>query len=354
MKELWLHIKGEWEQEKKKVQEGIESGFVTFYVEDPALLDKIQELAAVKTALKTDEKANDGKADILISREYNPSESSKGSKFHVKNKEIEKQATEAMESNEYVVISTDEQVIPLENLIAKAQGKTRIIAQIQSLKEAETVLGALEVGADGILFRPENIQEVDEILGLMRKMQKSEVRLESAEITGIQATGMGSRVCVDTCSMLEVGEGALVGSQSNHLFLVHSESVENPYVETRPFRINAGPVHSYILMANGKTKYLSEIEAGDEILIADKEGETRKAIVGRAKIEERPLMLIKAEKEEKEMNIMLQNAETIRLVKESGNPVSVAQLEEGDKVLVQMKEGGRHFGEEIEETITEK
>ena len=27
----------------------------------------------------------------------------------------------------------------------------------------------------------------------------------------------------------------------------------------RPFRVNAGPVHSYVLMADGSTKYLSGI-----------------------------------------------------------------------------------------------
>jgi len=43
---------------------------------------------------------------------------------------------------------------------------------------------------------------------------------------------------------------------------VHSESVENPYVEPRPFRVNAGAVHAYIMMPNGKTKYLDELQDG--------------------------------------------------------------------------------------------
>lgn len=34
---------------------------------------------------------------------------------------------------------------------------------------------------------------------------------------------------------------------------------------TRPFRINAGPVHSYTLLADGSTKYLAELEAGDQV-----------------------------------------------------------------------------------------
>lgn len=35
-------------------------------------------------------------------------------------------------------------------------------------------------------------------------------------------------------------------------------------VWSRPFRINAGPVHSYALLGDGSTKYLSELCAGDQ------------------------------------------------------------------------------------------
>ena len=57
---------------------------------------------------------------------------------------------------------------------------------------------------------------------------------------------MGDRVCVDTCANMGLGEGMLVGNSSGGLFLVHAESLENPYVAPRPFRVNAGPVHAYI------------------------------------------------------------------------------------------------------------
>ena len=62
----------------------------------------------------------------------------------------------------------------------------------------------------------------------------------------VRQAGLGDRACVDTCSQMEQGQGMLVGNSSGGLFLVHAESVENPYVAPRPFRVNAGPVHAYI------------------------------------------------------------------------------------------------------------
>ena len=87
----------------------------------------------------------------------------------------------------------------------------------------------------------------------------------------------------------------LVGNSSQALFLVHSESVENPFVNPRPFRVNAGPVHAYIRLANGQTKYLSEVRAGDQVLVVNFEGKSYPAVVGRAKVERRPLVLVEAE-----------------------------------------------------------
>jgi len=75
-------------------------------------------------------------------------------------------------------------------------------------------------------------------------------------------------VCVDTASLMVPGEGMLIGSQSNGLFLVHSESEESPYVAARPFRVNAGAVHAYIRVGE-KTRYLSELSAGDDVLVID-------------------------------------------------------------------------------------
>jgi 3-dehydroquinate synthase II len=165
---------------------------------------------------------------------------------------------------------------------------------------------------------------------------------------------MGDRVCVDTCTNMGIGEGMLIGNSSSGMFLVHSESPENPYVEPRPFRVNAGPVHAYVSVPGGKTRYLSELKAGDEISIINYQGKSMRAVVGRIKVERRPLMLIEAETGGKIISTILQNAETIRLTQPDGTPLSVVELKKGSEVLVYLEDAGRHFGIKIMETIVEK
>ena len=78
------------------------------------------------------------------------------------------------------------------------------------------------------------------------------IELVTAEVTEVRALGMGDRVCVDTVANMTLGEGMLIGNTSDGFLLVHSESIENPYVAPRPFRVNAGAVHAYILAPQGR------------------------------------------------------------------------------------------------------
>lgn len=182
------------------------------------------------------------------------------------------------------------------------------------------------------------------------------IKLSEATITEIGESGSGDRVCIDTNAEFKLGEGMLVGSLSRGLFLVHSETVENPYVETRPFRVNAGPVSAYTLNPEGKTNYLIELKGGKPVLAVDYKGKSRGMEVVRSKIERRPFLLVKAEAEGIKFHGFLQNAETIRLVKPDGKAISVVNLKKGDKVLalVDKEQKGRHFGMGVEETIVEK
>lgn len=245
---------------------------------------------------------------------------------------------------------TDWSVIPLENLIAKGAD---IIARVGSLEEAETAFGILEKGVDRILLCTRDPLEIKKTLGRL-KSDVETIALEVAEITDIRPAGMGDRVCVDTCTHMEKGEGMLVGNSSGALFLVHAESVLNPYVSPRPFRVNAGPVHAYTRVPGNKTRYLSELAAGDPVLITDYSGRSHVGTVGRVKIEKRPLLLIRAMAGGQEITAIVQNAETIRLTDPDGNPVSVVELKPGDNVLVALEATGRHFGMKIDETIKEK
>jgi 3-dehydroquinate synthase II len=154
---------------------------------------------------------------------------------------------------------------------------------------------------------------------------------------------------------MTTGEGLLIGCQSAGLFLVEAEVYENPYVQPRPFRVNAGAPSNYTLASLQNTQYLSELKAGDEVLIVNREGKVRRTNVGRAKIEFRPLFLIEAEVEGAKIKVILQNAETIRLVTVDGSK-PVTELKAGDEVLVHMAaRGGRHFGVSVtDERVIER
>ncbi len=272
-------------------------------------------------------------------------------RFDVTSGADEEEIVKLGQTKKVILNCSDWTVIPIENLIAK--GADNIIVQVNSMAEAETAFGILEKGVNHILYVPEDVADLKKALSKL-KARPEQIELKTAEITEVRPLGMGDRVCVDTCTEMVEGEGMLVGNSSSALFLIHSESVANPYVSPRPFRVNAGPVHAYTRVPDGRTRYLSELAAGDPVLLTNFKGEAFTGIVGRLKIEKRPLMLVKARVGELEISAIVQNAETIRLTSPEGKPLSVAVLNPGDKVLVALEESGRHFGIKIEEKITEK
>jgi 3-dehydroquinate synthase II len=144
---------------------------------------------------------------------------------------------------------------------------------------------------------------------------------------------------------------------SRGLFFVHAETAESPYVASRPFRVNAGAVHAYVRAPDGSTSYLSELKSGDEVQVVDTDGSTREAIVGRSKIERRPMFRVQAELDADggtdTVETLLQNAETVKVATREGR-TAVTDLAAGDEVLVYHEAGGRHFGETVEESIIER
>ncbi len=271
--------------------------------------------------------------------------------FFVKiaSKEDEERALELSKQGIVVVDAEDWKIIPLENLVAQSD---RIVALVRSPEEAEMAVGVLEKGTMGVLLETSSPSVVKEV-GSIVKRRPAALPLVEAEITDVSAAGMGYRACVDTTELMGTGEGMLVGDKSDFFFLVHSESIENPYVAPRPFRVNAGGIHAYILCPDGKTRYLCELSTGSKVLVVDHKGRAREALVGRNKTEIRPLLVVKARYQEKEGSIILQNAETIRLTSPDGSPISVVKLKKGDKVLVHITEAGRHFGVKVKESIKE-
>ena len=108
------------------------------------------------------------------------------------------------------------------------------------------------------------------------------------------------------------------------------------------------------MMADGSTKYLSELVAGDEVLVVSPSG-SRVVAVGRLKIEPRPLLLVRyGDDIGRSGQVFLQQAETVRLVSNIENPLSVTHLEAGMEVLGAAGEAGRHIGNAISSDVEEK
>jgi len=313
--------------DKKLVTLSLESGVDTILVEQ----DKIKD---VTTLGRINTSTPDDFAIITLN-----------------SKEDEVLAQESLKKGKSVLITHGWEIIPIENLLAVQEG--RLGVEVKNLEEAKLAAGILEKGVDFLVILPEGREFIKEIVKEL-KLTGEKVKLEVAKITQIKPIGLGHRVCVDTCSILNTGQGMLVGNSSSFTFLVHAETEQNPYVAARPFRINAGAVHSYVLRPGDKTSYLEELKSGDEVLIVDSKGNTLLSSVGRVKIEIRPLLLISGETSGKKGDVILQNAETIRLVGKNGSPLSVVNLKEGDEVLVKIDDAGRHFGMRIKEEIKEK
>jgi 3-dehydroquinate synthase II len=268
----------------------------------------------------------------------------------ITDKASERQALEEGKRRIVIVHAADWTVIPLENLIAEG---ARLVARVFSAEEAILAATTMERGVEGVLLVTHDPAEIRRTVAAL-KSEAEHVELQPAQITEVRAVGMGDRVCVDTCSNMGLGEGMLVGNSSAAMFLVHAECVENPYVACRPFRVNAGAVHAYVRVPGDKTRYLSELESGDDALIVGADGSTRATTVGRAKTERRPLLLVRAQAGDAEVAAILQNAETIRLVRPGGASISVVELKPGDEILVALEAAGRHFGVKVSETIQEK
>jgi len=340
LKELWLELS----KEKKEVLSSIVTQYCDVIVEG----DKANFLVNKKTVNIISPKKEDNLEKINVQQKI--------LRICISDKATENKIVEAAgQWVSYLIIScANWRVIPLENLIARIKGKSKLIAEVTSAEEAKVAVETLELGTDGVLLKTSDIEEILKTVAIV-KPEALKLEMATAKIVATKPISTGARVCVDTCDMMKQGEGMLVGSQSAGLFLVEAEVHENPYVASRPFRVNAGSLSMYTLGNLQTTRYLQEFKAGDEVIIVNREGKTRKANVGRIKIEIRPLTLVEAEVESKMIKTILQNAETIRLVTPKGSK-PVTELKPNDEVIVHLAaKGGRHFGVSVpEETVIEK
>ena len=331
MKEFWVWVEP---FDRKIVSVALEAGANAVVIPEKGRVEEVKKVGRI-TAIAPDGDLKLGEDVVYIL---------------IKGKEDEERAASYPPNVKVIVETTDWTVIPLENLIAQRE---ELYAVVKNAQEAEVALQTLEKGVKGVVLKSRDVNEIKKV-GQIVSEHEEKLQLVTVKITKILPLGLGDRVCVDTISLLNRGEGMLVGNSSGGMFLVHAETEENPYVAARPFRVNAGAVHMYIRVPNNRTKYLCELKAGDRVMVYDYKGRGRVTYVGRAKVERRPMLLIEGRYENKKLSCILQNAETIRLTKPDGTPISVSELKEGDEVLGYVEEAGRHFGMKVEETIIEK
>lgn len=389
-REVWLKADdtvGDWNERRRRITAGLEAG-VDWVLVDERDVHRVRELGDIRVAafLREGEAVDDhsggahienveanaadamvvgkdGEGDGTVGLPINQeslmeealSDDANAAYIHILGEEYETFAERVASMADYtIVIGENWNIIPLENLIASVGASTNIVAGVESADEAETAFETLDIGADAVLLDTDDPDEIRETVSVRNEADREQLDLMTATVVNVEQAGTADRVCIDTGSIMADDEGMLIGSMARGLFLVAAETAESPYVESRPFRVNAGAVHAYVRVPGGETKYLSELSSGDEILVVNADGLTRRAIVGRVKIERRPMFRIEAETDDGDtVGILLQNAETVKVATPTGR-MAVTDLTAGDELLLYQDRAGRHFGEPVEERIIER
>lgn len=291
-------------------------------------------------------------------------------------------------------------MIPAENLIVAAQSAgTKIAAVVERTEDVVGLARALELGVDALSISADCKEDlwnaaVDARAERLDSIQSTSDIVAPHVVNGTcqrlskTSTVLADRVCVDCVQALQPTEGCWVGSSAKVMALVLSEAATSSYVPSRPFRINAGPVHSYIVLGDGvTTKYLCELEAGESVLVYDcLTGDSRPVAVGRLKIEVRPCVVVGLQSpspleddvpspksksqspprlpSSSDAQIFMQQAETVRLGRNGGNSIRVTDLdgssEKGSKsgkrepVLLRIVGSGTHVGKAYTGKVLER
>ena len=245
-----------------------------------------------------------------------------------------------------------DRIIPLEGAIAH-RGSTEIWTEAATARDAQAALNALEHGADRVIWDAPNEGSIDDLEAATEATVGIELVWSTARVVHVAGGGTGDRVAVDLTSQLRPDEGLLVGSVARYLFHVASEAEGSRFSRPRTFRVNAGAAHAYTLLADGSTRYLSELVAGDSVAVCSPQGGSRSARIGRLKIERRPLVQVIAEVGNDRVGHFVQDAETVRFSR-TGGRVAVTELQPGEELLGVHLPAARHLGVRIDESIEER
>jgi 3-dehydroquinate synthase II/3-amino-4-hydroxybenzoic acid synthase len=276
--------------------------------------------------------------------------------FFIDNNAILEKACHDSTKYDYAIVDFDLPTnIPLELFIARLQKRnTVLLRRVATVADMEIAFGVMEEGSDGVLFYGTDPQEIQLLGNYLLRADYRKIELCPLVVTESRHIGMGVRACIDTTGLMTQEEGMLVGSTSSGGILVCSETHYLPYMNLRPFRVNAGAIHSYVWMPGDNAEYISDLQVGSKVLCVNFRGETRELSIGRIKMEVRPLLLIRGDAAGCNLNVVVQDDWHIRLMTADGQPINSASIRPGDQLLAYLCQPGRHMGIKIDETIIEK
>ncbi len=315
-KELWVRADGtdSWEERKELVKTALESGAQAVLV-NAGEEKLVRELGKIKVV------SDGGDSDIFLTNDIKKIKKSTAFYCEIKSKEDERLIAEAGKAAAYVIINAkDWKVIPLENLIAELKGKCSILAEAGTENEARLALETLEIGTDGVLASAD-FQEVRKIKNLIDSLSAEKLQLRTVKVTAAEPSGEHDSASIDTCSILNLGEGLLADN-----ILVHSDTEKIPWMEPTPFRINLG-INSKIKIPDG-IKSVKELKPGDEILSANFEGRTRRLVVNEIISSKKKMLKVSADKSE------LVIPDDSALVGRKGKKIPAGKLKPGDEISI--------------------
>jgi 3-amino-4-hydroxybenzoic acid synthase len=366
MKQCWLDIRAADGLKSALSQEAIHRGFDAIVADDPADLAGLPP--TVTRVLLCGKELPDafGDADLVIVDPVGHGEPARlaqrhpGTRFggyvEVTDADSLAAACASVTRDPCTVLRfADPTNIPLEIVLAAAaDAHGLIITTVERAADAPVFLGVLEHGPDGVMIAPTAPGEAGRLKDAVER-RSPDLELTELTVTAITHAGMGERACVDTCTYLARDEGILVGSRAKALVLCVSETHPLPYMPTRPFRVNAGAIMSYTLADAEHTRYLSELRAGSTVLAVGVDGRTRPAVVGRVKIETRPLLSIDAVAAGGEqVNVIVQDDWHVRILGPGGAVLNSTALKPGDRILGYLPQRERHVGYPIDELCYEQ
>ena len=105
-----------------------------------------------------------------------------------------------------------------------------------------------------------------------------------------------------------------------------------PYMNLRPFRVDADGIHMYAWAPNGRTPYFSDLGVGETVLAVNTSGRARPVTVSRIKAEVRLLRLIECRAQDRTLNALLQADWHVRVSDVAGGVRNSTDIHVGDRL----------------------